>query len=236
MKKNLLFHYLLALLLLPAFACSDDDDMPEIDNLTTLNMLDAENGATLLGNSDIYINEAYNFETRSCLIAEIGSSSSIGKIIPPKINNGLVQQTAVKPGYLYQAFIGDALKQFPSGKSALAVNGDYYQFYVESELMKEEKRVGAVVRFALLSPETNGLPEYGTCIGAFQQYTDGELTFDFPKNTELVYPEGFEDCFLIEYEKGTLRLTYRRASLPMSYEIYARNETVYTKVTVDVVP
>ena len=204
--------------------------------MTTLNMLDEENGTTLLGNSDIYINKAYNFETNGCLINEIGASSSISKLIPPKIDNGLVRQIAVKPGYLYQAFIGDALKQFPSGKSALAVNGDYYQFYVESELMKEEKRVGAVVQFALVTPETNGLPEYGTCIGAFQQYTDGELEFDFPANTELLYPEGFEDCFIVEYERGKLRATYRRASLPISYEIYARNETVYTKVTVDVFP
>ena len=58
MKKNFLFQLLLAAFLLPAFSCSDDDSAPEINNATTLNMLDVENGATRLGNSDIYINAA----------------------------------------------------------------------------------------------------------------------------------------------------------------------------------
>ena len=72
MKKNFLFQLLLAAFLLPAFSCSDDDSAPEINNATTLNMLDVENGATRLGNSDIYINAANNFQTNECLIAEIG--------------------------------------------------------------------------------------------------------------------------------------------------------------------
>mgnify|MGYP001529130910 CR=1 FL=1 len=43
MKKNFLFQLLLAAFLLPAFSCSDDDSAPEINNATTLNMLDVEN-------------------------------------------------------------------------------------------------------------------------------------------------------------------------------------------------
>ena len=78
MKKNFLFQLLLAAFLLPAFSCSDDDSAPEINNATTLNMLDVENGATRLGNSDIYINAANNFQTNECLIAEIGPSKGIG--------------------------------------------------------------------------------------------------------------------------------------------------------------
>ena len=158
MKKNFLFQLLLAAFLLPAFSCSDDDSAPEINNATTLNMLDVENGATRLGNSDIYINAANNFQTNECLIAEIGPSKGIGKVIPPQVGNGLVYQAAVTPGHLYQAFKEEAVKQFPSGKFALALAGDYYQFYVGSEIMKEEKRVGAVIQFALINPEADGLP------------------------------------------------------------------------------
>ena len=95
MKKNFLFQLLLAAFLLPAFSCSDDDSAPEINNATTLNMLDVENGATRLGNSDIYINAANNFQTNECLIAEIGPSKGIGKVIPPQVGNGLVYQAAV---------------------------------------------------------------------------------------------------------------------------------------------
>ena len=97
MKKNFLFQLLLAAFLLPAFSCSDDDSAPEINNATTLNMLDVENGATRLGNSDIYINAANNFQTNECLIAEIGPSKGIGKVIPPQVGNGLVYQAAGTP-------------------------------------------------------------------------------------------------------------------------------------------
>ena len=122
MKKNFLFQLLLAAFLLPAFSCSDDDSAPEINNATTLNMLDVENGATRLGNSDIYINAANNFQTNECLIAEIGPSKGIGKVIPPQVGNGLVYQAAVTPGHLYQAFKEEAVKQiFHPGKNSALV-------------------------------------------------------------------------------------------------------------------
>ena len=94
MKKNFLFQLLLAAFLLPAFSCSDDDSAPEINNATTLNMLDVENGATRLGNSDIYINAANNFQTNECLIAEIGPSKRDWKSHSAPSRNGLVYQAA----------------------------------------------------------------------------------------------------------------------------------------------
>ena len=89
MKKNFLFQLLLAAFLLPAFSCSDDDSAPEINNATTLNMLDVENGATRLGNSDIYINAANNFQTNECLIAEIGPSKGKSHSAPSRQRIGL---------------------------------------------------------------------------------------------------------------------------------------------------
>lgn len=155
--------------------------MPEINNATTLNMLDVENGATRLGNSDIYINAANNFQTNECLIAEIGPSKGIGKVISPQVGNSLVYQAAVTPGNLYQAFKQEAVKQFPSGKFALALAGDYYQFHVESEIMKEEKRVGAVIRFALINPEADGLPAYDSTIGTVVNGSKMKSSMNFPR-------------------------------------------------------
>ena len=207
MKKNFLFQLLLAAFLLPAFSCSDDDSAPEINNATTLNMLDVENGATRLGNSDIYINAANNFQTNECLIAEIGPSKGIGKVIPPQVGNGLVYQAAVTPGHLYQAFKEEAVKQFPSGKFALALAGDYYQFYVGSEIMKEEKRVGAVIQFALINPEADGLPAYDSTIGTVVSGYEDEIVREFPKDTEFSYDSDLEDLFQITTEGGILKVT-----------------------------
>lgn len=237
MKKNLLFQFLLVAFLLSAFSCSDDDSTPEINNATTLNMLDAENGTTRLGNSDIYINAANNFQTNRCLIAEIGTSKGLGKVVPPKVGDGLVSQVAVAPGHLYQAFVEEAVMQFPSGKFALALAGDYYQFYVDSEIMKEEKRIGAVVRFALINPEADGLPAYDSMIGTVRNGYGEEIVYEFPKNTEFYYDSSLEEIFQISTNGGILKMSLWVSwgdNLRGNYVIYARHNEVYTKVYVRV--
>ena len=236
MKKNFLFQLLLAAFLLPAFSCSDDDSAPEINNATTLNMLDVENGATRLGNSDIYINAANNFQTNECLIAEIGPSKGIGKVIPPQVGNGLVYQAAVTPGHLYQAFKEEAVKQFPSGKFALALAGDYYQFYVGSEIMKEEKRVGAVIQFALINPEADGLPAYDSTIGTVVNGSKNEIVYEFPKGTEFQYDNSLEDIFNISTEGGVLKVSMWVSWIDTrgNYTIFARHNEVFTKVYIKV--
>jgi hypothetical protein len=236
MKKNLLFQLLLAAFLLPVFSCSDDDSMPEINNATTLNMLDVENGATRLGNSDIYINAANNFQTNECLIAEIGPSKGIGKVISPQVGSSLVYQAAVTPGNLYQAFKQEAVKQFPSGKFALALAGDYYQFHVESEIMKEEKRVGAVIRFALINPEADGLPAYDSTIGTVVNGSKNEIVYEFPKGTEFQYDNSLEDIFNISTEGGVLQVSMWVSWIDTrgNYTIFARHNEVFTKVYIKV--
>ena len=236
MKKNFLFQLLLAAFLLPAFSCSDDDSAPEINNATTLNMLDVENGATRLGNSDIYINAANNFQTNECLIAEIGPSKGIGKVISPQVGSSLVYQAAVTPGNLYQAFKQEAVKQFPSGKFALALAGDYYQFHVESEIMKEEKRVGAVIRFALINPEADGLPAYDSTIGTVVNGSKNEIVYEFPKGTEFQYDNSLEDIFNISTEGGVLQVSMWVSWIDTrgNYTIFARHNEVFTKVYIKV--
>lgn len=230
MKKRFLFHLLLAAFLLPAVSCSKDD-LPDIDNATTLNMLDAENGKTYLGNSDIYINAANNFDTRDCLIAEIGTSKGLDKVYPPAVGKDLVNQAAVIPGHLYQAFRRDAVMQFSSGEYALNLSGDYYQFYVDSEIKKDEKRAGAVVRFTLVNPEAGKLPAPGTTIGTLTWVND-ELTYDFPKGTEFAYDEDeMNDILTVISEGSNLRIKMKN-EVRGNYAIYARNGKVYTTVYV----
>lgn len=236
MKKNLLFQFLLAAFLPAVFSCSDDDSMPEINNATTLNMLDADNGSTRLGNSDIFINAANNFQTNQCLIAEIGSSKGLGKVVPPQVGDGLVYQAAVQPGHLYQAFREEAVMHFPSGKSALALAGDYYQFYVDSEIMKEERKIGAVVRFALINPEAGGLPAYDSMIGTTHSGYEEEIVYEFPRDTEFRFDSDVEEIFRVTTEGGVLkmRLMQTWSDIRGNYMIYARHDKVYTKVYVKV--
>ena len=236
MKKNSLFPLLLTAFLLSIFSCSDDDFMAEINKATNLNMLDVENGAARPGNSDIYINAANNFQTNECLIAEIGPSKGIGKVISPQVGSSLVYQAAVTPGNLYQAFKQEAVKQFPSGKFALALAGDYYQFHVESEIMKEEKRVGAVIRFALINPEADGLPAYDSTIGTVVNGSKNEIVYEFPKGTEFQYDNSLEDIFNISTEGGVLKVSMWVSWIDTrgNYTIFARHNEVFTKVYIKV--
>ena len=113
MKKNFLFQLLLAAFLLPAFSCSDDDSAPEINNATTLNMLDVENGATRLGNSDIYINDAGNFVSGGdCSLFMLGKASGLGAVRIASLRNP-VPEAAVSPGQGYAAVCSAAAMQFP---------------------------------------------------------------------------------------------------------------------------
>lgn len=231
---------LLLAALLPAFlACSDDERVSDIDNITTLNMRNAENGKTYLGNSDIFINEANNFETSYCLIAEIGPSKGLDKVLPPRVTQGLVQETAVLPGHLYQAFPTAAVRTFPSGKPALSLAGDYYQFHVSSILKEEEKNIGAVVRFSLLIPEDKKLPAYDSTIGTLTRYwgSDEEtlVIYEFPKDTEFELDSHLEEYYTISTENGVLKIQYRTwDDAPGLYPIYARHGEVYTKVYIKI--
>lgn len=160
MKRNVLFRMAVVLLILCATACSDDNEV-KLENMTTLNMMDTSHGATTLGNSDIQIDEAYNFTSQNCLMAEIGTADGLDRVYPPALSDALIREAAVLPGHLYQAFPGGGFQEFPSGRTAFSIQGDYYQFYVLSEIKEEEKRTGAVVQFALVKMEDNGLPAYG---------------------------------------------------------------------------
>lgn len=59
MKTKKLFGMLLLFLSSISFiSCSDDNDAKDPEDTITLNMLNEENGKTLLGVSDVYINSS----------------------------------------------------------------------------------------------------------------------------------------------------------------------------------
>ena len=167
MKKNFLFQLLLAAFLLPAFSCSDDDSAPEINNATTLNMLDVENGATRLGNSDIYINGAGNFiSPESCQIFTLGQSSGLGDVQVSTLQNP-APEVAVTKGFGYAAVRGIAARMFPSQCVALptdpARQANYLKFYVVDHIEDPERGdLGAVVKFVIEKPKSYWLPEWGS--------------------------------------------------------------------------
>lgn len=236
MKKNLFGSLLLVVLMFSVVSCSDDDDnVPDLENITTLNMLNVDNGATRLGTSDIYINNENNFTTSSCYLVEIGGVEGIGKVVPPKLGNGLVRKASVSGGWLYQAFDEETIMQFPSKTIAMIADAAYYQFYVDTYIMKPipntttSVNVGAIVKYSMVYPDTQGLPGYGKTVINLLDH-NGEAEISFPNDVEFSYEE--DDRFLVETNGGLLKVTSGYQYTTYDYPIYVRRGNVFTNVII----
>lgn len=237
MMKNQLFRLMLVVMLFSVVSCSDDDDSRNLTDITTLNMLNEQNGRTTLGNSDVYINKANNFRTNSCVIAELGKSKDIGSAVTPKVGEGLAREVAVVSSHLYQAFDEDAVRSFPSGEWAVAVGAIYYQFYVESLITEGEGTVGATVKFAPVTPPSNELPDYGHLFGEVN-WSGDEASIQLPNDAEFFYYSDISEAFDVTTDRGKLTMkliqapSYNNYISKGDYNIFVRRGKVYTKIVV----
>lgn len=209
--RSLLHTLLLSLLMLCAVSCSSDDDDEYDDPIGTIsiNLLNEDNGKTELGNSDVYIDNAYNFYGPTCLIAQLGKRNGLGNISAPVLA-GLGVKVAVEPGYAYQIFRNAAIKEFPSKKLALNISGDYYNVYVVSQLLQGEAVVGANVKFVLADAPDKDLPEYNTHLGTIDHLNyleDRFVEIELPTSDFEYEPVNGYNQMEYEKEGKTLRIT-----------------------------
>ena len=103
MKTKQLFGILLFLCSIGFVSCGDDDDNKDPEGSVMLNMMNEGNGKTLLGASDVYINNSNNFKTSTCYIADVGATSGLGAPVKLSLDN-LAKEIAVVPGHLYHIY------------------------------------------------------------------------------------------------------------------------------------
>ena len=122
-------------------ACSKDDGgKGDPAGSALLNMMNESNGRTLLGSSDVYVDDAGNFVCSSAVIAYVGRVNGLNGV-PIRFDN-LVRKTAVDVGGGYLVYDGESLHEFPSGHIALAAGATFYRMRVESEIMGEDAVTG----------------------------------------------------------------------------------------------
>ena len=82
--KKIFLPLFLAALVSGMFSCSDDDKVPgDPEGTVTLNMLDEQNGKTLLDDSGIYIDKAQNFVCgNNCVLFALGKVGGLGPLRP----------------------------------------------------------------------------------------------------------------------------------------------------------
>ena len=238
MKKNALLKILLAMVVVAGASCSDDDTPNDPAGTVTLNMLNEQNGKTLLGTSDVYINKANNFYSSSCFISDAGSVGGVGTSIEPILGN-LVNQVAVTKGHLYQIFDSETVHDFPSGVRAIMTDAAYYRLYVESPITVDNNLTGAIVKYVLVYPDAHNLPKYGHLIGEVQ-YSGESVSMELPKDAECFWYGGVPEVFDISTDDRILRMTLTRTPTEFNgitgdYRVYIRLGNVFTSVVVRVV-
>lgn len=225
--------------------CGDDKDNDDITNdpvsTVTLNMLDEQNGKTMLGNSDVYINKANNFKTHSCLISDAGNAAGVGIKIDPRLNN-LSREIAVIPGHIYQIFDEASLRDFPSGNRAVQLETGFYQAYVVSPIVNKDTTTGAVIKYILTYPDKKGLPEFGHILGSLN--SSGEtIETTLPQDAECFFENHFGSeetgAFHISLTDGKLTVTLNKNPDIISgpygtYRTYIRTANVFTVVIINV--
>lgn len=241
MMRKIFLPLAFAALTLAGAACSDDDKVPgDPDGTVALNMLDEQNGKTVLGNSGIYINKAQNFVgNNDCDLFALGKSGGLGAVEVKSFDNP-TRQAAVQAGYGYVAVRPGALMTFPSGKLALPIgdsNVNYLKIYVVSALTEEDKTIGAAIKYALAVPEAHGLPAYGSTVLTINDndyhQLGQEVSLALPADdTEYYF---INDGYKISCEKRGRKLVFWLNDwFAHEFELYLRIRESYTKVYVNV--
>lgn len=237
MKKNVFGGLLLVVMMIGVVSCSDDIEV-DLRDVVTLNMANEDNGKTLLGNTDIYINKANNFKTDTFLIAPLGKTKGIGSVIYPQAVEGMAHETEVIPNHLYQVFDEDDVMGFPSGEWAVAVDAVYYQMYVESSITEGDKTIGAKVQYIPVTPEPNGLPYYGYQMRKITSAGEGTSVYLYD-DVEYFYHDSISEVFDVSIIRASIQLTLKEDpteenGLRGDYDVYARRGNVYIKLIVTV--
>lgn len=233
---------LLTVLAAAGAACSPEDEPLPADpeGAVTLNMMDEDNGRNTLGNSGIYIDRGQNFVAGDdCVLFAAGPAGSLGGVAVPALVTA-ASSVAVQPGCGYIAARPRALTVFPSGRMALPIDGvvDYIKFWVASALLRDGNPAGAVVRYAILQPESYGLPEFGSTVLAFRSDLMNlreDLALTLPTEE---FECDFEDSYgQFEWEKQGNRLVLRLSAAEITSGTFAlrlRVRESYTRVFVEV--
>lgn len=168
--------------LLGLAACNNDE--PELfPNTLSLNMMNSENGRTVISGTDVYVNEANNFCSRQFVINDLGTKGGFSS--KPNLSQ-LSHEVAVVPGHYYQMFeewyVGDI-----AGATAFPISESFFCVYADSWIYdKSNNIIGVLIKFAETKPSVGKLPAWDT------EYTlILHKGFDYVERAKYSFPKGF---------------------------------------------
>lgn len=229
MKINLIL--LISAMVIATVSCSKDHYSNPAGTIS-VNIMNEDNGKTMLGNSDIYINQANNFYGSTSLMNDLGRKKGLGSISKP-ILKGLSDQVAVEVGNAYQIFNRDNLREFPSGEKALKITANYYNIYVLSSITNNDNHsIGVKVDYSLMDVPTYGLPKYNSEIGTLHGQIRDQLIIKL-QTSDFEYEPDDDYADFLEFRKDGNKLIVSLNMSVYSYSsfgIYIRISEGYTYV------
>ena len=238
MKRRLTIAIMAAVALLAMPSCSDNEEIPsDPEETVTVNMLDTENGGTVLDYSGIRINSSQNFVSQGDWgLVEVGKVGGLGYISGRDVEfcSG---EVAVTVGGGYIAYPVSDMRRFDSGKMALPIDGSTacMKLYVVSLLERDEKRVGASVKYAMLRPSTYGLPTFGSTVCKIDVFSSQKATITLPSAECEYYLDDDYDQIECRKSGNKLELTVKYLGGNDRLDLYLRMRDSYTKVVVELV-
>ncbi len=165
---------------------------------TLLDLFDENNGHTLFGNA-VYLDAEHNFVGADRYsFVDAGAVAGLEALDVLKLDAFRDKIPAqLQHGYFVCKDI--SLMEFPSEKWAMAVASEYATIHVTEWIARDEKIVGAKIRYAVQKLAGDGLPEWGK---VFDVKLAGERTVTIP------LPAKFTDTECAAQEDAVLRFSY----------------------------
>lgn len=238
MKRKLTIAMMAAVALLVLPSCSKNEETPsDPEGTVTVNMLDTENGGTVLDYSGIRINSSQNFVSQGDWgLVEVGKVGGLGYISGRDVEF-FSSESAVTVGSGYIAYPVSDMRRFDSGKMALPIDGSTacMKLYVVSRLERDEKTVGASVKYAMVRPSTYGLPAFGSTVCKIKVFSSRKATITLPSAECEYYLDDEYDQFECSKSGNKLELLVKDHSGRERNDLYLRMRDSYTKVVIEYV-
>lgn len=238
-KRVDLLSILIASISFVGVSCSPSErGLVDPPNTATIEMMDQDNGKTILGNSSLYIDRSNNFRSSSSLVADVGPVGGVGVHVVPRLND-LHSERAVKPGHSYQIFDKKAILDFPSSVRAIALGVPYYRLYVERPISRNGVTVGAVVKYLRIEPESYGFSLYDSFLGQVR-YGGDRVEMALRDGMECHWDSSINDLFYTTHHGGKLQLTLKDTPATDSFQfgtywLYVRLNDVFVSLAVSIV-
>lgn len=236
MKRRLTIAIMAAVALLALPSCSKNEETPsDPEGTVTVNMLDTENGGTVLDYSGIRINSSQNFVSQGDWgLVEVGKVGGLGYISGRDVEF-FSSESAVTVGSGYIAYPVSDMRRFDSGKMALPIDGSTacMKLYVVSLLERDEKTVGASVKYAMVRPSTYGLPAFGSTVCKIKVFSSRKATITLPSAECEYYLDDEYDQFECSKSGNKLELLVKDHSGRERNDLYLRMRDSYTKVVIE---